>query len=1060
MAKFTRCKYHLPKFDSPDTNGLYKRKQLFRQLSQYKNIPALWLSAPAGFGKTSLVCSYLADARIPLIWYQVDAGDSDIASFFHHMALCIKNAYPRKRARLPDFTQEYINDLPAFSINFFRQLYAIIEPGTALVIDNYQDCSENTKLHQVMEYALTEASRINQLIIISRMDPPPELTRFRVSATLKLISLDDICLKKDECRRLAEMKTSRSLSHEQLEDLYQLTQGWAAGLVLMLEYLNEGESSLEKMHFDSQQALLNYIAQEIFIHFDQATRKVLINTSFLDRINLSDAKKLTNVTTTGEILERLSKQQLLTIRHKNKDNSFEYHPLFRSFLRERAISSLTKKQLVELQNKTASLLLQQGDIQAAGEVYISNQNHQGLISLILDNANDFIQKGLHQTIQDWVEILPSEMLDSNNWLKYWKAACHLQHSPQAAREMLLNVHNDFLRDMDAKGVYLSFCNIIESHLQLWDNFSDFEYWIDYFDTIKEKIASIPGIELKIRVNVALFSAMMFSCPQHRDFKKRTKKVETAFRLIPVKQVKVMLGSMLSCYYGISGEFKKMAKTNRILELFLGSDNVSSVVKIMIQNAMGIEQIYRGNIQQQERIWTKGLADSRQAGLVFFNRIFNLHLTNVYIVKNELRRAEIILHEIKDKSICEDDIFYSYYIFLKARIEMEKGCFKRARILLIQGIEMSEKNKFINGNTTLYCFLAICLARLGEYDKANQSNEKACAQMKYYGVNSLSDFVYYINKAYIYFVKTDFDDAEIYLRRSLITAKDAEIYSTAYWYGDMYRSLAAWALERNIEIEYIQEFIRRNQITPPQNAVMAEYWPWPIKIYTLGGFDVLIHGQRLNSKTKPYKLLKVLISFGGTEVHIDRIIDALWPEVEGDQGMARFKTTLSRLRQSLADMDILLLQNHRLSLNKNYVWLDIWSLDHIFDQLDMAENTAYCDLTEKITKILHLYKNHFLVNELSSWSISQRETLRSKFVRQLLSLANRLEAENMDTATHAYCRLLEIDPLIEEAYQGIIRCYIKHGRHAEAAVCYQRAADVFKQTLGILPSEKTRQLLDQ
>ncbi|VAW70701.1 hypothetical protein MNBD_GAMMA09-3253, partial [hydrothermal vent metagenome] len=161
---FKHAKYHLPKFEPPQIIGLYPRARLFSQLDNLSNKRVLWVSAPAGSGKTSLIASYLSEKNKNIIWYQIDVGDGDIASFFHHMALCIKNSSPKKRGMLPDFTSEYLAGLPAFSVNYFRELFKKIEPGSVLVLDNYQDAGANTSLHEVMQYATNEIPNNIQLV--------------------------------------------------------------------------------------------------------------------------------------------------------------------------------------------------------------------------------------------------------------------------------------------------------------------------------------------------------------------------------------------------------------------------------------------------------------------------------------------------------------------------------------------------------------------------------------------------------------------------------------------------------------------------------------------------------------------------------------------------------------------------------------------------------------------------------------------------------------------------------------------------------------------------------
>lgn len=113
-----------PKITAPKPVRLYPRGRLFGFLDHARqDHRVIWVSAPGGAGKTSLAASYLAARRLPTLWYQVDQGDGDIASFFYYMGLAAQRAAPRFKKPLPLLTPEYLADVPTFTRNFFRELY-------------------------------------------------------------------------------------------------------------------------------------------------------------------------------------------------------------------------------------------------------------------------------------------------------------------------------------------------------------------------------------------------------------------------------------------------------------------------------------------------------------------------------------------------------------------------------------------------------------------------------------------------------------------------------------------------------------------------------------------------------------------------------------------------------------------------------------------------------------------------------------------------------------------------------------------------------------------------
>ena len=113
----------ITKIIQPRVSGILERKRLFKSLDDCRKQPVTWVSGPGGSGKTTLVASYLDARRLPCLWYAVDAGDSDIASFFYYMGLAAKEAAPRYLKPMPLLTPEYLLGIPVFTQRYFEELF-------------------------------------------------------------------------------------------------------------------------------------------------------------------------------------------------------------------------------------------------------------------------------------------------------------------------------------------------------------------------------------------------------------------------------------------------------------------------------------------------------------------------------------------------------------------------------------------------------------------------------------------------------------------------------------------------------------------------------------------------------------------------------------------------------------------------------------------------------------------------------------------------------------------------------------------------------------------------
>jgi DNA-binding SARP family transcriptional activator len=240
---------------------------------------------------------------------------------------------------------------------------------------------------------------------------------------------------------------------------------------------------------------------------------------------------------------------------------------------------------------------------------------------------------------------------------------------------------------------------------------------------------------------------------------------------------------------------------------------------------------------------------------------------------------------------------------------------------------------------------------------------------------------------------------------------------------------------------------------------------PVRIHTLGRFGIKLHGQAMvfsaTRQQRVVELLQALIAFGGRDVSIELLSQALWPDADGDIAKNSFDVTLHRLRKLFNIKDLLVVRERRLTLNSKLAWVDAWLLEQLINHCRpllerLGEPAVTRELSRCSERMQLIYQGGFLEREaVRPWAISLRERLRSKVLFYLIDAGQAWEAMgDTECAIRCYRKGLEIEPLAEELYQNLIRCYGDNQRVAEAMATFRRCKQVLADQLQISPAPAT------
>jgi LuxR family maltose regulon positive regulatory protein len=1051
----------LAKISKPRLQRVLPRQRLFRQLDQSREYPATWISGPGGSGKTTLISSYIDEHKLPCLWYQIDEGDSDIATFFYYMGLAGKKAAPRKRTSLPLLTPEYALGIPAFTKRYFEKLFDRLKKPGLLVLDNYQEALSDSLFHEIIRDALSVIPDETNVFVLSRAEPPPVLARARASNILNVIGWNELRLQPQEMQDMVRLLGRRTYSKELIDYLYEKTDGWIAGLLLLLKRSEIEDIDPKLFSQFTPKEVFDYFASEIFEDADSEVQQFLLSTSIFPRMTSQMAERLTGVDRAEQILSSMNRNHCFTDRRLDKETTYQYHPLFREFLLRRAKNTYSHLRITELKNEAAKLLEEDGQIEAAISMFHEAGDWQNMTRLILAQAQPLVLQGRYQTLRHWLNSLPEEILTTEPWLLYWLGTCKIPLNPMAGRVIFERALSVFEDRGEIAGIFLAICGVIDSISYSFQSFHLFDQWIIKLTALCEKMTSFPSPEIEARLTFSMLSALTLRQPQNPDFGRWEEQALLYLQSNIDANAKMQLLMPLIIKRIFLGQLRE---AEVLIDTYRGLTKSQDVTPLTLVNFIDLKAFcywLNGKFSECSDAVTQALELSAASGVHSMDGFIRAHGAAGALSSGDLASADTFLQSaeanLERAGAWEKGLFYTVATW---RVLLKKDL-SQAVFYSELALRWAEESGSPQAIAVCNYGRALSLHLSGEHNQAAEHLAHAFARS--HEISALQEqFTSHLGRAEFALDLEDETKLIESLSKAMSIGRKQAFVNTYFWRPEVMVKLCCKALQAGIEVEYVQDLIRERNLIPDEPPMHLESWPWAVQVFTLGRFQVLLDGKSFQSRRKaqkrPLEMLKVLVSFGNQSIDKNHLSDLLWPEAEGDRAQQTFDTTLHRLRQLLGYDKAVNLQEGKVNLDPRYCWVDSFAFEHILEQTESSSAKAKKDTALQLfERAVSLYEGHFLGGEADQpWAISYRERLRSKFLRSIERLGDFFEkVGELDRAADCFRRAIEVDDLAEVFYQRLMLCLKRLDRRADALAVYQRCRNTLDATLGIEPTLETQ-----
>jgi LuxR family maltose regulon positive regulatory protein len=425
----------------PLPRDLVRRSRLTEWMEQNQECPLTLVSAPPGYGKSTLISCWIESADRPAAWLSLDERDNELGSFLSYFLAATQTifplALPETEALLMVAPLPPVSAISKILINELNQ----IEKPFIIVLDDYH-IIDNPSIHELLNELLLHPPRNMHMVLGTRADSSLPLITLRANGKVTEIRVQDLRFNQEETRQLLQMLTGITIDQADIAEIDAHAEGWVTGLRLTVLAMQHriGRGSFKEEITANNRYVTEYLLNEILAKKETRFSDCMLKISILDRFraDLCEAVCFNNMNSIDvgsekpefngvQFLESLLASNLFVIPLDDQREWFRYHHLFQEFLQQEMVSNFSSEKIRDLHAAAGQWYAHHNLIEEALIHLLAARDTAAAINLVAKHRPRMMNDNQWPRMERWLNLFSPEVIESSAelWmLKTWLAYHH------------------------------------------------------------------------------------------------------------------------------------------------------------------------------------------------------------------------------------------------------------------------------------------------------------------------------------------------------------------------------------------------------------------------------------------------------------------------------------------------------------------------------------------------------------------------------------------------------------------------------------------------------------